>query len=76
MATGGLWIGATGFNGIANLALHRSAAGRWSTSTITTGTGDFVGGLAVVPGSSAVLAAGTVPAGPGEDAVLYEYGTS
>ncbi len=73
---GGLWIGATGSNGIANLALHRSAAGRWSSSTITTRTGDFLGGFAVVPGSSAVLAVGTVPAGSGLDAVLYGYGNS
>jgi hypothetical protein len=73
--SGGIWISAISINGSANLILHRSATAWLSSSGISSATSDFLGGLALVPGSRAVLAVGTVMVSKRQDAVIYATGT-
>jgi hypothetical protein len=70
---GGLWF--AGFSASAQppRAVHRSASGAWSASKLSAGVGD-VEGLARIPGTTSLWAAGGLEKTSGADAVIWGHG--
>ncbi|HEY7429607.1 MAG TPA: hypothetical protein VH641_02620 [Streptosporangiaceae bacterium] len=70
---GGLWISAEGSNGHGWI-LHRSATGHWQRSALANvGLGV---NLALIPGTEAVLAFGSIQVNNNSDAVVWGHGKS
>ena len=67
--SGGLWF--SGF-GAAQWAVHRSAAGTWSSTRLAAGS--TVYNLALIPGTKSLWGAGTLAAAPGSDAAIWGHG--
>jgi hypothetical protein len=67
---GGLWF--SGFGSPAQWAVHRSAAGAWSSTNL--GSGRTVFDLALIPGTTSVWGAGGVNAATGADVAIWGHG--
>jgi hypothetical protein len=67
---GGLWF--SGFGSSAQWAVHRSAAGAWSSTGLAAGS--TVYDLALIPGTKSLWGAGGVAAAPGADAAVWGHG--
>jgi len=69
---GGLWIAGDQVSNNHSYALHRTAAGAWSRTLLSTQA--LVGGFALVPGTTSAWAAGATPQGTGSDATIWAHG--
>jgi hypothetical protein len=67
---GGLWFSGSGSS--AQWAVHRSAAGAWSSTGLAAGS--TVYDLALIPGTKSLWGAGGVAAAPGADAAVWGHG--
>ena len=68
---GGLWFSGFG-SSPAQWAVHRSAAGTWSSTDL--GSGRTVFDFALIPGTTSLWGAGTLAAAPGADAAIWGHG--
>ena len=69
---GGLWIAGDQVSTNHSYALHRTAAGAWSRTLLSTQA--LVGGFALIPGTTSAWAAGATPQGTGGDATIWAHG--
>jgi hypothetical protein len=69
---GGLWIVAHASSSSQWWMLHRSASGAWASVALP--SHGWIGQAALVPGTSSLWAAGTVPGADGSDAEIWAYG--
>lgn len=67
---GGLWFTGLALGGQQRYLVHRAANGKWTRTPVTW----FPEGLALLPGTSSVLAAGWTYARTGGNAVVWAYG--
>jgi hypothetical protein len=67
---GGLWF--SGFGSPAQWAVHRSAAGAWSSTNL--GPGRSVLGLALIPGTTSLWGAGGLNTATGADVAIWGHG--
>jgi hypothetical protein len=70
---GGLWFSGISASAQPPRAVHRSASGVWSASKLSAGDGD-VEGLALIPGTTSLWAAGGLEKTSGADAVIWGHG--
>lgn len=68
---GGLWFSGFG-SSPAQWAVHRSAAGAWSSTDL--GSGRTVFDLALIPRTTSLWGAGALAAAPGADAAIWGHG--
>ena len=68
---GGLWVTALGPAG-QPFAVHRTAAGRWSRTPIST----LLSGLELIPGTASLWGVGSATKRTGADAVIWADGTT
>ena len=70
--TGGLWFSGFGTSPAAQWAVHRSAAGTWSSTMLAAGSTVF--NLALIPGTKSLWGVGELAAAPGADAAIWGHG--
>jgi hypothetical protein len=70
---GGIWLSGVSGSPAVNWVLHRSGSGSWTRIRIGTG-GTGIGGLALIPGGTAVWGAGASATKSATDAAVYAYG--
>jgi len=68
---GGLWVTALGPAG-QPFAVHRTAAGRWSRTPIST----LLSSLELIPGTASLWGVGSATKRTGADAVIWADGTT
>jgi hypothetical protein len=68
--TGGLWF--SGFGTAAQWAVHRSAAGAWSSTQLVPGSTVF--DFTLIPGTTSLWGAGGLNAGTGADIAIWGHG--
>jgi hypothetical protein len=71
---GGIWLAGISGSPAVNWVLHRSSSGTWTRSRIGSG-GNGIAGLALIPGGTAVWAAGGSAANGVTDAAVYAHGS-
>jgi hypothetical protein len=69
---GGLWFSGFGTSPAAQWAVHRSAAGTWSSTRLTAGS--TVYDLTLIRGTTSLWGAGALSAAPGADAGIWGHG--
>jgi hypothetical protein len=69
---GGLWFSGFGTSPAGQWAVHRSAAGAWSSTRLTSGS--TVYDVALIPGTRSLWGAGDLAAAPGSDAAIWGHG--
>jgi hypothetical protein len=69
---GGLWFSGFGTSPAAQWAVHRSAAGTWSSTRLTAGS--TVYDLTLIRGTTSLWGAGARSAAPGADAGIWGHG--
>ena len=67
---GGLWF--SGFGSSAQWAVHRSAAGTWSSTNL--GSGRSIFDLALIPGTTSLWGAGGLNTATGADVAIWGHG--